>query len=721
MKLESRPASIVRAARRGAAFALAASLAGAGALAQEPSHDPAGHARASAPPPRRSQPWDPEIVRLAEELPIQEQGRIKPLSTFAIYKLLQLNGARTLSWTEDQGTERKDDDVKHRLTATEWLLDCLFFPEQASTYRCFQLQTSEVADAIHVAHDKKKKRDRYSYDELYPGRDKLDELAQRILHDPRTKEAKNRSAVEEQIVQLAGKCFEFEKLIHLGDFARHGYHLPEEGNLAQIFGGAHEVSMAELLEKGPLLMEARRILTDPASEVEETTRKAKTDAIETLLASGAQMSRLAMGLALFPPAVTAKEQPKWLSLRDLFERRLLTADPLEPLLPAAAALEEAFVARGDMAAMRGAFARLHDSITRLATQRGEGLKVESEVAYHKADLFFLAQWLYVLGFVAIAIGWMARADHRIHRIVPWALTIPLLLHAAAIAWRCYLRARPPVTTLYETILFISGVAVLAAILVEMIDKRRIAVAFAAGIGAFGLFFAARYEAKDAYDSGSDTMPQLQAVLDTNFWLSTHVTTVTIGYAAGLLAALIAHVYVIGKLLGLKKGDPGFYRAVARMTYGVICFGLLFSVVGTILGGIWANYSWGRFWGWDPKENGALMICLWELAILHSRMGGYVKDLGLCTAAIFGGTIVSFSWWHVNLLGVGLHSYGFTHGLLGRLWIYYGIEWLVVLAGLWLWLDDRARRKAIAAAASSARATPAARLPGARRELPGSTP
>jgi hypothetical protein len=82
------------------------------------------------------------------------------------------------------------------------------------------------------------------------------------------------------------------------------------------------------------------------------------------------------------------------------------------------------------------------------------------------------------------------------------------------------------------------------------------------------------------------------------------------------------------------------------------------------------------------------------------MGGYIRELGLCTAAVFGGTIVGFSWWHVNLLGVGLHSYGFTHGLLGKLWIFYGIEWLVVIGGLWLWLDDRARQKALAQARST---------------------
>ena len=119
-------------------------------------------------------------------------------------------------------------------------------------------------------------------------------------------------------------------------------------------------------------------------------------------------------------------------------------------------------------------------------------------------------------------------------------------------------------------------------------------------------------------------------------------------------------------------------------HGLVCFGLLFSLIGTILGGIWANDSWGRFWGWDPKENGALMIVLWMLIILHSRLGGYIRDHGLAMLAVIGGCIVAFSWWGVNLLGVGLHSYGFTTGVMRVLLLFYGFEALLLGAGLVLW-------------------------------------
>jgi ABC-type transport system involved in cytochrome c biogenesis permease subunit len=187
------------------------------------------------------------------------------------------------------------------------------------------------------------------------------------------------------------------------------------------------------------------------------------------------------------------------------------------------------------------------------------------------------------------------------------------------------------------------------------------------------------------------MPSLVAVLDTNFWLSTHVTSVTIGYSAGMLAALLGSFYLLAKTFGFRRDERSFYSGLSRMVYGVLCFGVIFSTVGTILGGIWANDSWGRFWGWDPKENGALLIVLTQLVILHARMGGYLKEHGVCAAAALGGTVVAFSWFGVNLLGVGLHSYGFTSGIHTALWTYYIAQWLIVAIGAVGWWFRRPRR------------------------------
>jgi cytochrome c biogenesis factor len=155
----------------------------------------------------------------------------------------------------------------------------------------------------------------------------------------------------------------------------------------------------------------------------------------------------------------------------------------------------------------------------------------------------------------------------------------------------------------------------------------------------------------------DTLEMLQAVLDTNIWLATHVVAITTGYSAMFLAGMLAIIYIVRGVFtrSLTKQTAD---SLARMTYGVVCFATLFSFVGTVLGGIWADQSWGRFWGWDPKENGAVLIVLWCAIILHARWGGFIRQRGLMIMALFGNVVTSFSWFGVNMLGVGLHSYGF---------------------------------------------------------------
>jgi len=155
----------------------------------------------------------------------------------------------------------------------------------------------------------------------------------------------------------------------------------------------------------------------------------------------------------------------------------------------------------------------------------------------------------------------------------------------------------------------------------------------------------------------DTMEMLRAVLDTNLWLSTHVVAVTTGYASMFVAGLLAIIYIVRGVF-TRSLSPDLARALGRMVYGIVCFATLFSFAGTVLGGIWADQSWGRFWGWDPKENGALLIVLWNAISLHARWGGLVKERGLMAMAVFGNIVTSFSWFGVNMLGIGLHAYGF---------------------------------------------------------------
>jgi ABC-type transport system involved in cytochrome c biogenesis permease subunit len=171
-----------------------------------------------------------------------------------------------------------------------------------------------------------------------------------------------------------------------------------------------------------------------------------------------------------------------------------------------------------------------------------------------------------------------------------------------------------------------------------------------------------------------------------------VTCITLGYATTFLAGLLGMLYILRGMFTTTL-TPDVQKDLTRMTYGTLCFAIFFSFVGTVLGGLWADDSWGRFWGWDPKENGALMIVLWNALVLHARWDGIVKDRGLAVLAVGGNIVTAWSWFGVNELGVGLHSYGFTEGVLKTLGIFIGTQLLVIAMGALpkeLWMSYRPR-------------------------------
>ncbi|MCZ6572014.1 MAG: cytochrome c biogenesis protein CcsA [Planctomycetota bacterium] len=596
--------------------------------------------------------WSDDALTTASHIPVQDGGRLKPLSTVAAFSLLRMNHKRSL----------RDSDG-NKVTSLEWLLNVLYYPDAARREPVFLIPDSAVLDALGLKHEGKKRRDRYSYDDLLPAREKLFRLG----HEYGRIDGKDRTVVQGQIVDLVGAFDEFEGYAHYLDFARRDVILEQVEGLAPYFGGKPGVRVSEALYRFP------EILRDASGEGKQA--EALRPAANFLFEQLKRRLHNCYALALFPPL----SGDEWMTARDLLswsqDGQALPAGHLKMLRD----LEDTLRRRDDAAAFRAGLKRFQESGSGAARTRGAYDKIELEVRYYRLDPFHHSLLLYLGAFLLVAFSWL-KAGKWLLRSVYLLLGSGLALHAIGITLRCILRGRPPVSTLYETILFITSIGVLASLVIEIINRRRIALATASILGVVGLFVANRYELMDKVD----TMPQLVAVLDTNFWLATHVTCITIGYAAGLLAAAIAHVHVIGRAVGFKRDDPAFYRNIVRMVYGVICFALLFSVVGTILGGVWANESWGRFWGWDPKENGALLIVLSQLALLHARMGGYIKGHGICMSAILVGGVVAFSWWGVNLLGIGLHSYGFTHGPMKGLMIFAGVESTVLLAGLVSW-------------------------------------
>lgn len=261
----------------------------------------------------------------------------------------------------------------------------------------------------------------------------------------------------------------------------------------------------------------------------------------------------------------------------------------------------------------------------------------------------------------------------------------------------YLQGRPPVTNLYSSAIFVGWGIVVLCLFLERINRNGVASLCASAAGFTTLLIAYNLQLD------GDTLEMLRAVLDTNVWLATHVVVVTLGYSATFLAGLLGIIFILRGLIS-RSFSVDLAKSLNRMTYGVVCFATLFSLVGTILGGIWADQSWGRFWGWDPKENGALLIVLWNAIILHARWGGYVRERGIAVMTAFGNIITSLSWFGVNMLGVGLHSYGFMDQAFGVLLAFIASQLVIIGLGLSpqrYWRGIRARAQNVPAEATTA--------------------
>ncbi len=618
--------------------------------------------------------WNEEIIAVAATLPIQDQGRIKPLETCARFKLLRFNGRSYCRTAE-----------KTKINAMEWLLNCLFFPDETTLYPQFLIENDAVLNAIKISIPGKKKRDRYSYRELESGRELLFTQAQQYS----SIEKKNQTLVQSQIIHLAENLTDYEWLVHYLDFTREAYEIEHYPILYTLFGEGRTYRVSDVLRRAETLIQCYHEFSGSSSPM-SSTPSAHSDLVDIteFIDRIDHITSLATSLALFTPAPTSSDATAWLTPAEV-ARFGFFHPPIDPQHHEfIALLEEMAGVKSHPDQFLSKIKQFHHQITTAAEARGEYEKIPLEVSFYRANLFSYSLMLFIMAFVCIALGWLMPRNRMAALIpLPLVLTATVLL-VIGISWRCIIRGRPPVSTLYESILFITAVIVIMTVVMEYINRQRLAISVGAVLGVMGLFLANKYELKESID----TMPSLVAVLDSNFWLATHVTTVTIGYAAGLLAGAIAHLYIIGMVMGWdRRGNV--CRELTRMVYGTICFGLFFSVIGTILGGIWANDSWGRFWGWDPKENGALMIVLAELALLHARMGGYIRDFGINMAAIAIGCLVTFSWWGVNLLGVGLHSYGWTSGAFSVLAFFYIFEITILGVGIITkWQEWRSAKK-----------------------------
>ncbi|MCH7225950.1 cytochrome c biogenesis protein [Haloferula sp. A504] len=628
-------------------------------------------------------PWDRETLAIAESIPVQDGGRIKPLTTYSGFTMLRLYGARSMMLKPGK------DEEAVKLTPLAWMLDALFRPHLSVRQPSFRVEDSAVVDAIGVKA--REKRDRYSYAELEPGIDRLMELAQGYTDI----EKGERTPLESQILTLAENVRSYEQLIGVFGMARNGLRMVDVDGLPDS-AATRRANVSAAMATAPVI---RRVLAESQSANQPIPPHVQ-DLLQQIL-QGANASKF--GLFLFPPK--AESDDHWLSpgervmnamamqTRDLegsiedmaaverlsrtlydtpesaealaawMAERAGSGDEDKVFLGKAAELLET-ASPGELPyfrrlAFQHELASLKADLVERAEARGEYASIELEADYYRKNWFLYALAFFLIGTVLAIVMWMLRGNaQRYLSWGVWAASLAGLTYTVIpIVKRCIIMQRPPVGNLYDTIIFITAAVVIFGAVAELFSKRRLALGLLPIAGTILITLARLFEVGD----GSDHMDPLVAVLRSNYWLTTHVITITLGYAGGLVAALLAMVYVLLRGLRLDGGDKSLRRSLTRSVYGMVCLTLILSLVGTVLGGIWANDSWGRFWGWDPKENGALMIVLTTLAILHARVGGFIREWGIHLASIGLAAVVTFSWWHVNLLGTGLHNYGFTEG------------------------------------------------------------
>jgi cytochrome c-type biogenesis protein CcsB len=353
----------------------------------------------------------------------------------------------------------------------------------------------------------------------------------------------------------------------------------------------------------------------------------------------------------------------------------------------AALLTSAYLAayrNGDLAGALTAGETLAERMPKLspAAYPAPGV-LEREVRYNQIKPFRLASFLYLGGAVLLLLTVSSRAR--------W-LILPLVaafgVHTYGLVLRTVVAGRAPVTNMYESIVFVAWGAVLLALILEWSLRSRYATASAALLAVACLVIA------DSVPIMNGAIGPLVPVLRDNFWLTTHVLTISLGYAALMLATGIAHVVLALWWAGPRRLHDS---QAPRLLYRCLQAGTLLLAAGTLLGGVWASYAWGRFWGWDPKETWALIALLGYLVLLHARSAGLVREFGLAVGSVAAFLGVLMAWYGVNfVLGTGLHSYGFGAGGVGYVAGFAVAELVIAAAAVVTWRRRHATSAAVPA-------------------------
>lgn len=284
-------------------------------------------------------------------------------------------------------------------------------------------------------------------------------------------------------------------------------------------------------------------------------------------------------------------------------------------------------------------------------------KVNVEVIYNQVDIFKWSWVFYLFAGILLLIPWLSKEPKPFFLKAGWSMAfLAFFLHTLGFAIRVYLIGRPPVSNMYETVLWVPWGAVFFAFILEYVYKRHIILIASCFMAVLCLILSGL--SPNVLDP---SLQPLQPVLRSTFWLATHVLIITISYGAFLLSWGIGNFVLTAYLLDAEKYKKQIQQssiAIHRSNQ----IGVVLLAAGIILGGIWADYSWGRFWGWDPKETWALIALLGYLAVLHAKISRWISHFGQAAWSVVSFALVVMAWYGVNyVLGAGLHSYGFGAG------------------------------------------------------------
>ena len=631
-------------------------------------------------------PDDGMNIQAFGDLPIVAGGRPKPFDSLARNALMVLSKRQTV-YVEDGPN----------LPAIRWLLDLITNrmddnedPKQRRpihlSHRVFKIENLQVIGLMEL--DPKRKKYLYSFSELQPNLEKFEEA----VAEARKKAAENENRLDAMQRSLIALSDKWGKLLSI----RFAFDILDTPPLPN----------DEQFEQDPQrsLMAVQQFL----ARVEQTNSRFKTAAVP-------------MAVFLEQRETDPEKMRRWqpysqahfnarvdVQLSRLFNKigvdlkEMRKSERFGPDRSGRPADESLIKLNEILAAYDGGDS---GEFNKLVAQQLAGVRADPptyhddqfvssslmsyESFFNRFAPFFWAAWFYVLAFVMGIVGWLV-SPKVMNRTAFWTILVIFALHTFALVSRIFISGRPPVTNLYSSALFIGWGGVVLGLLFEMIYRMGIGNIIAAICGSSTLAIAHLLHGMS--DTG-DTVSVMQAVLDTQFWLATHVTCITLGYTTTFVAGILGMLLILAGVCSPSL-TPHVEKELGRMMYGTLCFAILFSFVGTVLGGLWADDSWGRFWGWDPKENGALIIVIWNALILHCRWDGIARERGIAALAVCGNICTSFSWFAVNQLGKGLHAYGFQDGMMSALgWVWLGHVVILGMACIpkYAWWSSRHQR------------------------------